>query len=162
MDGARAIGVQQQMAHRHFPSEGDVRKHLLHDPRRFHRLARAQVQEIDVQAVGFVGEIGGNPDGKPFGVRRASGAIGVQAGQRAVALNQLRVGLEDFRNLAMQTDADMGGTFRIFRHQALCRAHDEFEMRDVITLLRPDHEKFVLMGRAPVQAVSSIKHEDLE
>src|SRR6266404_6269684 len=35
-------------------------------------------------------------------------------------------------------------------------------MRDVITLLRTDHEKFVLIGRAPVQAISSIKHENLE
>src|SRR5919201_6916208 len=56
----------------------------------------------------------------------------------------------------------MGGKFGIFRHQPLRGAHDELEMRDVIPLLRTEHEKFVLIGRAPVQAISSIKHENLE
>src|SRR5215471_9105926 len=62
----------------------------------------------------------------------------------------------------MKTDADMGGKVWIFRHQALCGAHDEFEMRDVIAILGADHQKFVLMGRPSVQTVSSIKHEYLE
>src|SRR6476646_3044035 len=62
----------------------------------------------------------------------------------------------------MKADADMGGKVRIFRHQALCGAHDEFEMSDVIAVLGADHQKFILMGRPPVQTVSAIKHEDLE
>src|SRR5215468_2968840 len=62
----------------------------------------------------------------------------------------------------MKTDADMRGKFRIFRHQTLCRAHDEFEMGDVVAILGADHQKFVLMGGPSVQTVSSIKHEYLE
>src|SRR5262245_29273447 len=62
----------------------------------------------------------------------------------------------------MQTDADMGGKVRIFRHQALCGAHDEFEMRDVIAILGADNQKFVLMGLPSVQTLSAIKHEYLE
>src|SRR5262249_51381968 len=64
--------------------------------------------------------------------------------------------------LAMKTDADMRGKFRIFRHQALGGAHDEFEMGDVVAILGADHQKFVLMGGPSVQTVSSIKHEYLE
>src|SRR5262249_22899193 len=62
----------------------------------------------------------------------------------------------------MKTDADMGGKVRIFRHQALCGAHDEFEMRDVIAILGADHQKFVLGGGPSVKPVSAIKHEYLE
>src|SRR2546430_2109952 len=62
----------------------------------------------------------------------------------------------------MKTDADVGGKFWIFRHQPLRRAHDEFEMRDVIAFLRADHKKIILIGRRSVQAVSSVKHEYLE
>jgi len=162
MNGTFAIRIQQQVTHRHFPAKGDVRKNLLHSPCRIDRLARAQMQEIDVQAIGFIGQIGRNPDGKPFGVRRAGGTVGVQSRQFALALDNFRICVEDFGELAMKTDADVWGKFRIFRQQTLCRAHDEFEMGDVIALLVPDHQKFVLIGRPPVQTVSTIKHEYLE
>ena len=68
------------MADCHFPPERNVRKDLLHGPGRIHCLTRTQVQQIDVQAIGFIGQIGGDPDGKPFRVRRAGSAVGVQAG----------------------------------------------------------------------------------
>src|SRR5262245_52728405 len=62
----------------------------------------------------------------------------------------------------METYADVRGKFRVLRHQTLCRAHDEFEMGDVVALLVPDHQKFVLIGRPPMQTISTIKHEYLE
>src|SRR5262249_17522354 len=80
----------------------------------------------------------------------------------ALPLNDLRIGVEDFRQLAMQTHADMGGAFWEFIHQAVRLAHDEFEMRDVIALLRPDHEEFVLPHGAAMQAVAAVKHENIE
>src|SRR6266516_4346745 len=50
----------------------------------------------------------------------------------------------------------------MFRHQTLCRPHDEFKMGDVIAFLGTDHEKLILVGRWSVQAIASIKHEYLE
>src|SRR5262245_48832738 len=134
------------MADRHFPAERDVRKYLLHDPRRIDRLTRGQMPEINVKAVGFIGEVRSDPDGEPFRVRRAGSTVGMQPRQLALALDEFRVRVEDLRKLAMKTDADMGGKAWIFRHQALGGAHDEFEMRDVIAILGADHQKFVLMG----------------
>ena len=77
------------------------------------------MQQIDVQAIGFVGQIGRNPDRKPFGMRRARGAVGMQAGQLAFALNDFCIGVEDFGKFAMQADADMRGLVGIFLHQSL-------------------------------------------
>ena len=62
----------------------------------------------------------------------------------------------------MKADADVVGAVGKFRHQTLCRAHDELEMSDVVALLRADHQKLVLPVRASVQAVSPVEHEDLE
>ena len=120
--GACAIGVEQKMADGHFAPEGDVRKDLLHGPGRFHRLARAQMQQVDVHAIGFVGEIGGDPDGEPFGMRRPRGAVGAQTRQLAFALDQRGVGVEDVGKLAVQADADVvarvPGDFSIDRRAA--------------------------------------------
>src|SRR5262249_11198092 len=80
----------------------------------------------------------------------------------ALALDDLGVGVEDFGELAMQADADIRGKCGMLRHQTLGGAHDELEMRDVVAVLRSDHEKFILMGRASVQAVSAVEHEYLE
>src|SRR5262249_40888724 len=80
-----------------------------HDPRRVDRLTRAQVQEIDVQTVGFIGEVRGDPDGKPFRMRRAGSTVGMQSRQLTLALDDFRVSIEDLRKLAMKTDADMRG-----------------------------------------------------
>src|SRR5262249_20506627 len=140
LNGAFAIGVEQKMAERHFPAERDVGKYLLHDPRRIDGLTRAEVQEINVQAVGFVGEVRGDPDGKSFRMWRAGGTVGAQSGQLTLALDDFRIGIEDFSKLAMKTYADIGGKVRIFRHQTLRGAHDEFEMSDVIAVLRADHQ----------------------
>ena len=104
------------------------------------------MQEIDVQAIGFVGQIGCYPDGEPLGVRRTGRTVGVQSRQLALALDDFRIGVENFRKLAMKTDTDICCKFGTLCHQALRRAHDEFEMRDVIGLLGPNHQKFVLMG----------------
>src|SRR5262249_29899218 len=93
---------------------------------------------------------------------RVGGTVGVQPGQLTIALDDFRVRIEDFSKLAMKTDADIGGKFRMLRHQTLCGAHDEFEMSDVITVLGADHQKFILIGRPSMQTVSSIKHEYLE
>ena len=40
--------------------------------------------------------------------------------------------------------------------------HDEFEMRDVVFLLRIDHQEFVLVARGAVQTVAAVEHVDLE
>ena len=79
-------------------------------------------------------------------MRRAGSTVGMQSRQLTLALDEFRVGVKDLRKLAMKTDADMGGKVRMFRHQALCGAHDEFEMSDVIAILGADHQKFVLMS----------------
>src|SRR6478672_11978961 len=50
--GGFAIGIEQLMPDCHFAAERNVRKNLLHGPSRIHRLARTQVQQIDIQAVG--------------------------------------------------------------------------------------------------------------
>ena len=75
--------------------------------RRLDRLARAQVQQVDVQAVGLVGEVGGDPDREALGVRRPRGAVGAQPRQLAFALDDLRVGGHDLGRLAVQADADL-------------------------------------------------------
>ena len=49
VNGALAIRVEQKMSDCHLAAEGDMREHLLHGPRGVHGLARAQVQQIDVQ-----------------------------------------------------------------------------------------------------------------
>src|ERR1700730_11949430 len=62
----------------------------------------------------------------------------------------------------MKTDANIRRTIGEFRHQPLCGAHDELEMRNVVAILRSNHQKVILIGRPAMQTVSSIKHEDFE
>ena len=81
--GAFAIGVEQKMPDGYFPPERDMREDLLHGPGRIDRLARAQVQQVDVHAVRFIGQVGGDPHREPFGVRRPRRAIGAQTRERA-------------------------------------------------------------------------------
>jgi hypothetical protein len=66
MHRAFAVGIEQKMANRYLASESNVRKHLLHGPRSIDSLARAQVQQVDVQAIGLVRQVGGDPYGKTF------------------------------------------------------------------------------------------------
>jgi hypothetical protein len=47
-------------------------------------------------------------------------------------------------------------------HGAADTAHDELEVRDVVALVRPDHQELVLLARRTVQAVAAVEHEDLE
>ena len=136
---AFAVGIQQQVSHRDLAAERDVRKDLLHGPGRVHRLARAQVQQVDVEAIRLIGEIGRDPDRQPLRVWRAGGAVGMQPGELALAFDDLGVGVEDLRELAVQADADVIRKFRMLRHQSPGGAHDEFEMRDVVAFLRADH-----------------------
>src|SRR5262249_24452881 len=150
------------MADRHFPAERDVGKYLLHDPRRVDRLTRAQVQEIDVQTVGLIGEVRGDPDGKPFRMRRACSTVGMQSRQLTLALDDFRVSIEELRKLTINNDADMGGKVRIFLHKARGGAHDELKMRNFIAARGPDHQKSFRRGGPSVQTVSAIKHEYLE
>ena len=35
-------------------------------------------------------------------------------------------------------------------------------MRDVVALVRPDHQKIILLRRGAVQPVAAVEHEDLE
>ena len=86
----------------------------------------------------------------------------MQAGELALALDDLGVGVEDLRELAVQADADVVRELRMLRHQSPRGAHDEFEMRDVVAFLRADHEKIVLGVRPPVQSVAAVEHENLE
>ena len=62
----------------------------------------------------------------------------------------------------MKADAYIVGKFRMLRHQPSGGTHDEFEMREVVTLLRADHQEVVLVGRPSVKAVPAVEHEDLE
>ena len=120
------------------------------------------MQKVDVHAVGFIGEVGGNPYRKPLGMRRPRGAVGMQPGQLALALYQGGVGIEDVGKLAVQADADVVREFRVTVHDRPRRAHDELEMGDVVAVLRSEHEELVLRGGFAVQPVTAVKHEDLE
>src|SRR5262245_16910791 len=95
-------------------------------------------------------------------MRRPRSAVGTQAGQLALSFNDFRVCIEDFCEFAMQADADVSSLSREFVHQALRGAHDEFEMRDVVALVRSNHQKFILLRRASMQSISSVEHENLE
>ena len=138
------------MADRDLTTKSNMRKHLLHDQRRFHRLARAEMQKIDVQAIRFIGEVGGYPDCQPFGVRRTRRTVRLQSGKLALAFDNLCVSFENFGELAVQADADIRRLIRKFVHQTLGRAHDEFKVRYVVAIVRPNHEEFVLRRRAAV------------
>src|SRR5450755_608460 len=89
-------------------------------------------------------------------------AVSLQAGQLALPLHDLSICIEDLREFAMQTNADVGGLIGEFVHQALCGPHNELEMRDVVLLVGADHQKIVLLRRASVQSITSVKHEDLK
>src|SRR5450631_1818102 len=89
-------------------------------------------------------------------------AIGMQTGQLALSLNDLCICIEDLCEFAMQTNADVGGLIGEFVHQALCGPHNELEMRDVITFVGADHQKFILLRRTSVQPIASVKHEYLK
>src|SRR3974377_1000514 len=93
---------------------------------------------------------------------RARGAVRMQAGQLTLSFHQLCICIEDFCEFAMQANAYVGGLIGEFVHQALCGPHNELEMRDVITLVWADHQKFILLRRASVQPIASVKHEDLK
>ena len=61
----------------------------------------------------------------------------------------------------MQANADLVCQIREFLHQALRRAHDEFEMCDIVGIVFPDHQELslrVIVGLA-VQTVAAIEHE---
>src|SRR5262249_60625566 len=47
-------------------------------------------------------------------------------------------------------------------HQPLGRAHDKFKMRDVVTIIRSKHQKFVLRRGTTVQTIAAVKHEYFE
>ena len=112
LDGAFAVDVEQQVADGDFAPEIDVRKHILHHQRGIDGLLRGQVQQVDVRAVGLVGEVGGDPDRQSLGVGRARGAVRLETLELALALNQLGVSGEDFGQLAVQADADGVGHVR--------------------------------------------------
>ena len=62
-----------------------------HQQRRLDRLARRQVQQVDGRQLGLVREVRRDGDREALGVRRPRGAVGREAGQRAVLLDELRV-----------------------------------------------------------------------
>src|SRR4249919_3017067 len=95
-------------------------------------------------------------------MRRARSAVSVKSGQFAFAFHNLRVGIENLRKFTMQTDTDMGGLTWKLVHQALGGTHDEFEMGDIVALVRTDHQEIILLRRTPVQSISSVEHEDFE
>src|SRR5262249_2236592 len=88
--------------------------------------------------------------------------VSVQPGQLALALDDLGVGREYVRKLAVKAYADIVGKLGMGGHQSPRRAHDEFKVGDVITILRADHQEFILVGRPSVKPVPTIKHEYFE
>ena len=95
-------------------------------------------------------------------MRRPRRAIGSEAGQVALALDQRRVGIEDIGKLAVQADADVVGEFRAAVHDRPRGTHDELEMGDVVTVLRPQHQELVLRVRFTVEPVAAVEHKNLE
>ena len=66
---------------------------------------RDSVQQVDVEAIGFVGEVRGDRDRKPLGMRGRR-RCRREPGQLALALDHLGVGGENVRGLAVQAEAD--------------------------------------------------------
>src|SRR5689334_5488221 len=95
-------------------------KHLLHYQCCIHRLARAKMQKIDVETVSLIRKIRGYPDRQAFGVRRPRGAVCGQSGELALAFDNLCVRVENFGELAVQTDTDVRSFIGKFLHEALC------------------------------------------
>ena len=122
------------------------------------------MQQVDVHTAGLVGEVRGDGDGQPLGVRRARGAVRGETGQRGVRLHESRVGIEDVGHLAVQAHADVFGQPRVRRADPRGGAHDELEVRQVVVLLGAEHEKtaLLLLAGLAVQPVAAVEHEDLE
>ena len=150
------------MPHRDLAAEVHVREGLGHLERRLDRLARREVQQVDVDAVRLVGEVGRDADREALGVRRARGAVGAQPRELALLLHEPGVGGHDLGRLAVQAQADVVALVLELLHRALHAAHDELEVRDVVLLVLVDHQEFVLVARRAVQAVAAIEHVDLE
>ena len=87
--------------------------------------------------------------------------VGRQALEFAFRLHHLGVRGHDLGGLAMERQRDL---LRLVG-KALARrryaAHDEFEVRIVVAVFRPDHQEVALAVGAAVQAMRAIEHEDL-
>ena len=104
---ALAVDVEEQVADRHLARKRMCGKTSLHHQRRFDRLARREVQQVDVEALGLVGEV--RRRSRSRALRSAAGARrcrrAAPSGWRRCSTS-LRVGGEDVGELAVQADAD--------------------------------------------------------
>ena len=82
---------------------------VCHQHRRLDRLARGEVQQVDVGQLGLVREVGRDGDREALGVRRPGGAVGLEPGQVALLLDQPGVGAHDLGGLAVQRQRDLVG-----------------------------------------------------
>ena len=164
VSAGRRVDVEQQVPDGDLPLEAHVWKHARHRQRGLQRLARRQVQQVHVVALGLVGEVGGDPHRQALGVRWPCGAVGAQAGQGAVLRHQTRVGIEDVGELAVQAHADVRGEGRVRPLDATGLAQDELEVGEVVGVVGADHQEapLLVLSRLTVQAIAAVEHEDLE
>ena len=98
--------VQDEVSNGDFATEVHMRKRGAHEHGRLHRLARRQVQEVDVGQVGFVCQIRRDHNRQPLRVRRARCAVRAQSLEQTLGLHHLGVRGHDFGGLAVQTQTD--------------------------------------------------------
>ena len=97
-------------------------------------------------------------------MRRPRCAVRAEPGQRPVALDELRVGIEDVGHLAVQAHAHVLAQLGTPLAEPRGRAHDELEVREVVGVVGPEHQEAALgivVGPA-VEPVAAVEHEDLE
>jgi hypothetical protein len=83
-------------------------------------------------------------------MRRPRRAVRAQPGEFAFLPNEPCVRPHDLGRLAVQAQRDDILAIRIATDRIADPPHDEFEMRDVVLLVRIDHQKVVLTVRGAV------------
>ena len=154
--------VQHQVADGHFAAEIDVGKHLGHHQRGLHRLARRQVQQVDVGQRRLVGQVAGDEHRQAFGMRWPRGVVRSQAFERFVFQGDLAVGRHDLGGLAVQRQRNLRGALWHLLARGLDRPHRELEVRVVVTLVLGYHQELLLAVAGAMQTVRAVEHEDLE
>ncbi len=123
------------MADRGLTADVHIREDLLHLEHRLHRLARGQVEDVDVGTARGVGEIGGDDDGQTLGVRRPRQVVGLHVVEAALLLDDPGPGVHELGVLAVEADADEIARLRVHVDDLLGAAQHELEVGEIVALV---------------------------